>query len=103
MTSRGTSGEVAARAGVSQSTVSLVLSGKASGRVSKALQERVVQAARELQYRPHQSARALRSGRAHARRWPIFAGLATSESRTSEPTSRAGCGSRISTHVAIAR
>jgi LacI family repressor for deo operon, udp, cdd, tsx, nupC, and nupG len=66
MTARVTSHEVAARAGVSQSTVSLVLSGKARGRVSPALQRRVTDAAQALRYRPHESARTLRSGRARA-------------------------------------
>lgn len=63
---RITSHHVAQRAGVAQSTVSLVLSGKSTGRVSEPLQARVRQAAAELGYRPSQSARALRSGRTRA-------------------------------------
>jgi LacI family repressor for deo operon, udp, cdd, tsx, nupC, and nupG len=51
---------------VTQSTVSLVLSGKAAGRVSTALQASVRQAAAELGYEPLESARALRSGRTDA-------------------------------------
>jgi len=43
-----TSFDVARRAGVSQSTVSLVLNGKAAGRVSPRTQEAVLRVAREL-------------------------------------------------------
>lgn len=63
---RVTSHHVAERAGVTQSTVSLVLSGKGAGRASAELQERVRQAAAELGYRPSESARALRSGQTRA-------------------------------------
>jgi LacI family transcriptional regulator, repressor for deo operon, udp, cdd, tsx, nupC, and nupG len=58
-----TSVDVARRAGVSQSTVSLVFGGKAAGRVGKQTQEAILQAARELGYRPNSAARTLRSGR----------------------------------------
>ncbi len=51
---------------MTQSTVSLVLSGKAAGRVSAALQAKVREAATELGYQPLESARALRSGRTDA-------------------------------------
>jgi DNA-binding LacI/PurR family transcriptional regulator len=61
-----TSVDVARRAGVSQSTVSLVFSGKGAGRVSEATQERVRQAARELGYRPNVAAQALRLGSSRA-------------------------------------
>jgi DNA-binding LacI/PurR family transcriptional regulator len=61
-----TSRDVAKRAGVSQSTVSLVLSGKAAGRVGHGTIEAVRRAARELGYRPNVAARALRTGRARA-------------------------------------
>jgi DNA-binding LacI/PurR family transcriptional regulator len=61
-----TSVDVARHAGVSQSTVSLVLSGKATGRVSLATAQAVRDAARELGYRPNAAARALRSGTASA-------------------------------------
>ncbi len=61
-----TSVDVARHAGVSQSTVSLVLSGKAPGRVSAATADAVRVAARELGYRPNAAARALRSGTASA-------------------------------------
>ncbi|MDY7102591.1 MAG: LacI family DNA-binding transcriptional regulator [Actinomycetota bacterium] len=63
---RPTSHDVAAAAGVSQSTVSLVLSGKADGRVSARVQDRVRAAADALGYRPDAAARTLRSGRAGA-------------------------------------
>jgi DNA-binding LacI/PurR family transcriptional regulator len=60
-----TSFDVARLAGVSQSTVSLVLSGKAAGRVSRETQEAVLRVARELGYQPHMAARTLRLGRTH--------------------------------------
>jgi len=59
-----TSNDVAKSAGVSQSTVSLVLTGKAEGRVSTAVQEKVREAVRALGYRPREAARTLRLGRA---------------------------------------
>jgi DNA-binding LacI/PurR family transcriptional regulator len=55
---------VARRAGVSQSTVSLVLSGKSAGRISARTEEAVRRAAEELGYRPNVAARALRTGAA---------------------------------------
>ena len=58
-----TSVDVALRAGVSQAAVSLVFGGKASGRVGKQTQAAILQAARELGYRPNRAARTLRSGR----------------------------------------
>jgi LacI family transcriptional regulator, repressor for deo operon, udp, cdd, tsx, nupC, and nupG len=58
-----TSVDVAHRAGVSQAAVSLVFGGKATGRVGKHTQEVILQAARELGYRPNSAARTLRSGR----------------------------------------
>jgi DNA-binding LacI/PurR family transcriptional regulator len=61
---RVTSMAVAERAGVSQSTVSLVLSGKARGRVSANTETAVRRAADELGYRPNRAARALRMGAA---------------------------------------
>lgn len=60
-----TSFDVARRAGVSQSTVSLVLNGKAAGRVSRRVQETVLRIARELGYQPCLPARTLRLGRTH--------------------------------------
>jgi LacI family transcriptional regulator, repressor for deo operon, udp, cdd, tsx, nupC, and nupG len=61
-----TSNDVARHAGVSQATVSLVLSGKAAGRVSASTEATVRQAAEELGYRPNLAARALRTGTARA-------------------------------------
>lgn len=63
---RVTSVDVAERAGVSQSTVSLVFSGKGQGRVSEATQEHVRRCARELGYRPNVAAQALRLGSSRA-------------------------------------
>jgi len=60
-----TSVDVARRAGVSQSAVSLVFGGKAVGRVGKRTQEAILHAARELGYHPNSAARTLRSGRSH--------------------------------------
>jgi LacI family transcriptional regulator, repressor for deo operon, udp, cdd, tsx, nupC, and nupG len=61
---RITSVDVARRAGVSQSTVSLVFSGKAPGRISTRTEEAVRAAAEELGYRPNLAARALKTGAA---------------------------------------
>lgn len=51
---------------MTQSTVSLVLSGKSAGRISAPVQKRVRLAAVELGYRPSETARALRFGRTRA-------------------------------------
>lgn len=59
-----TSVDVARHAGVSQTTVSLVLSGKAPGRISAATADAVRRSAQQLGYRPNAAARALRSGMA---------------------------------------
>jgi DNA-binding LacI/PurR family transcriptional regulator len=56
---RVTAHDVAARAGVSQPTVSLVLSGREDVRVAAATRERVMRAAEELGYRPNLLARGL--------------------------------------------
>jgi DNA-binding LacI/PurR family transcriptional regulator len=61
---RVTSIDVARRAGVSQSTVSLVLSGKGRGRISARTEEAVRRAAEELGYQANVAARALRTGSA---------------------------------------
>jgi len=63
---RVTSVDVARAAGVSQSTVSLVLSGKSAGRISRKTEEAVRRAAEELGYRPNIAARALRTGAARS-------------------------------------
>ena len=57
---------MAEEAGVSQSTVSLVFSGKCAGRVSQATQDHVRSVARQLGYRPNVAAQALRLGSARA-------------------------------------
>src|SRR5215472_5580365 len=59
---RVTSIDVARAAGVSQTTVSLVVSGKAAGRISEETQHLVRQTAAELGYVPNTSARVLRGG-----------------------------------------
>ena len=61
---RITSVDVARRVGVSQSTVSLVFSGKAAGRISARTEAAVREAAAELGYRPNVAARALKTGAA---------------------------------------
>ena len=61
---RVTSVDVARRVGVSQSTVSLVFSGKAAGRISARTEAAVREAAAELGYRPNVAARALKTGAA---------------------------------------
>ncbi len=58
-----TSVDVARRAGVSQSAVSLVFGEKAAGRVSEQTRAAILRAAQELGYRPNRAARTLRSGR----------------------------------------
>ena len=54
--------DIADRLGVSRSTVSLVLSGKAGSRVSEDVKKKVFQAARELNYHVNEVARSLRTG-----------------------------------------
>jgi DNA-binding LacI/PurR family transcriptional regulator len=63
--SRPTSADVAARAGVSRTTVSFVLNQTAGVQISQATRERVVVAATELGYHPHASARQLAGGRSN--------------------------------------
>jgi DNA-binding LacI/PurR family transcriptional regulator len=63
---RVTSVDVARRVGVSQSTVSLVFSGKAAGRISARTEAAVRAAAAELGYRPNVAARALKTRAARA-------------------------------------
>ena len=60
---RVTSHDVAKAAGVSQSAVSLVLSGRTDTRIPEATRERVLAAARELNYRRNSVARTLVTGR----------------------------------------
>ena len=56
--------DVAARAGVTGMTASRVISG--NGYASKATREAVMRAARELDYRPNMSAKAMRQQRSHS-------------------------------------
>lgn len=63
---RITTHDVARRAGVSQPTVSLVLSGNPRARVAESTRERVLQAAAELGYQPNLVARGLVSQRSFA-------------------------------------
>ncbi|ADI15094.1 LacI family DNA-binding transcriptional regulator [Truepera radiovictrix] len=60
---RPTSFEVAELAGVSRSTVSLVLNGVPKANISQATQQRVLEAARALGYVPSAAGRTLASGR----------------------------------------
>lgn len=60
---RITSTDVARAAGVSQTTVSFVLNDKPGHSIPEATRLRILEVARELDYRPHASARALAAGR----------------------------------------
>jgi LacI family transcriptional regulator len=62
---RATSADVAARAGVSRTTVSFVLNGRAGAGIPEETWRRVEDAARELGYHPHGAARALAGGSSH--------------------------------------
>jgi len=66
MTRRATAQDVADLAGVSRSTVSLVLNGRADGNISATKQQQVIDAARQLAYRPNAVALSLRSQRSWA-------------------------------------
>ncbi|MCW1921179.1 LacI family transcriptional regulator [Luteolibacter arcticus] len=57
--------DVAERAGVAVNTASTILNRRPNSWASKETEARVFQAARELDYRPSKTARALRSGRYH--------------------------------------
>lgn len=63
MTRRATAQDVADLAGVSRSAVSLVLNGHGEGNISRAKQEAVRDAARQLRYTPNAVALSLRSKR----------------------------------------
>jgi DNA-binding LacI/PurR family transcriptional regulator len=54
--------DIAAQTGLSFRTVSRILSGKGAGH-NEETRQRVVQAARQMGYRPHRSAKAMRQGR----------------------------------------
>lgn len=59
---RATSADVARAAGVSRTTVSFVLNDKPGLSIPEETRRRVLDSARDLDYRPHASARALRAG-----------------------------------------
>ena len=63
--SRPTSADVAARAGVSRTTVSFVLNYRTDIQISDETRQRVFRAASELGYHPHAPARQLAGGRSH--------------------------------------
>lgn len=63
MENRPTMNDVAAAAGVSQATVSMVLNGAQSGRVSAATAQRVLDAAKDLGFRTNVHAKVLREGK----------------------------------------
>lgn len=65
MVREATSYDVAARAGVSRTAVSLVLNGRGDGMIAPEKQQAVRDAARELDYRPNAVARSLRNQRTH--------------------------------------
>jgi DNA-binding LacI/PurR family transcriptional regulator len=62
---RPTSADVAARAGVSRTTVSFVLNDRPGANISPSTRERVLLAATELGYHPHAPARILAGGKSH--------------------------------------
>lgn len=93
---RATSVDVARAAGVSQAAVSLVLNGRAVGRVSVATQERVRLAAETLGYRANAAAQSLRLGRARTValvvpdiRNPFFAAVLRGAERVARRTAHA--------------
>lgn len=65
MAARVTLLDVARRAGVSRTTASFVLTGRRDMRISADAEQRVMQAARELSYRPNLMARSLRTNFTH--------------------------------------
>lgn len=58
-----TAKQIANHLGISPSTVSRVLNGRGAEFISEATRQRVLEAAREMGYRPHHAARALVTGR----------------------------------------
>jgi LacI family transcriptional regulator len=65
MPQRPTSKDVATLAGVSRTTVSFVMNDRADVKIPEETRRRVLDAARELGYHPHASARRLAGGRSH--------------------------------------
>ncbi len=66
MTPRAKLADVAAQAGVSVSAVSLVMTGKDAGNIAPATRDRILAAARALDYRPNSVAQSLRRQRSLA-------------------------------------
>jgi DNA-binding LacI/PurR family transcriptional regulator len=62
LTNRVTATDVAREAGVSQSAVSLVMSGKWRGRIAPAVADRIQRTAANMDYQPNLAARSLRRG-----------------------------------------
>jgi LacI family transcriptional regulator len=60
---RVTSNDIAAKAGISRTTVSLVLNNVAGARISEATRAKILQIAKELDYKPNQLARGLKTNR----------------------------------------
>ncbi len=58
-----TAKQIAKALGISPSTVSRVLNGRSTDFISEATRQRVLEAAREMNYRPHRAARALVTGK----------------------------------------
>ncbi len=65
MPQRPTSNDVATLAGVSRTTVSFVLNDRTDVKIPEETRRRVLDAAKELGYHPHASARQLAGGRSH--------------------------------------
>lgn len=65
MPKRVTLADVAAKAGMSKTAVSLVLNNRPGSRLSADAMERIHAAAKELNYRPNPAARSLRIGKTH--------------------------------------
>ena len=65
MAKRATSADVATEAGVSRTTVSVVLNGRSDIKIPEATRARVLSAADRLGYHPHAPARQLAGGRSH--------------------------------------
>ncbi len=63
MTKKITRREVAAEAGVSETTVSVVISGNANIKIAEETQKRVLDAAKKSGYVPHYAARSMASGK----------------------------------------
>ncbi|MEV0385015.1 LacI family DNA-binding transcriptional regulator [Nonomuraea sp. NPDC050643] len=102
---RITSSDVARAAGVSRATVSFVLNDKPGMRITEETRRRVLEAARDLDYRPHASARSLAAGRSDVvllaiPDLPIGAGISRFVEELA--TALAAYGLTLVTHLAAA-